>query len=87
MPQVASYLVFILETVLFYLVILPRLESPAQSILGTLYSVTLLSLVISTLVASTCDPSDRVMIQHHKSSREEYSKTYVGSILSGKVVG
>lgn len=80
----ASYLIFTLETVLFYLVVLPRLDSPAQAILGTFYSITLLSLVVSTLVASSCDPSDRVMIQHRNTSREEYSKTDVGSILSGK---
>lgn len=69
-PQIASYLVFTLETVLFYLVVLPRLEGPAQAILGTLYSMTLVSLVVSTLVASSCDPSDRIMIQHRNTPRE-----------------
>lgn len=86
-PQIASYLVFTLETILFYLVVLPRLEGSTQAILGTLYSMTLLSLVVSTIVASSCDPSDQVMIQHRNSSREEYSQTNVGSILSEKGAG
>jgi hypothetical protein len=83
-PQVGSYLIFALETILFYLVVLPRLEGSSQAILGTLYSMTLLSLVVSTIVASACDPSDQVMVQHRNSSREEYFQADAVLILSGR---
>ncbi len=79
-----SYLVFALETILYYLVVLPRLEDFSQAILGTLYSITLLSLVVSTIVASVCDPSDKVMVQHRNSSREEYSQNDAALTISGR---
>ncbi len=68
-PQVASYVVFVLETVLFYTVILPRLNHAPQIFFGILYSGTLVVLVVSTLISSSVDPSDRVMVQYRNHPR------------------
>ena len=68
-PQIASYIVFALETVLFYAVVLPRLNPSEKITLGIFYTITLLGLVISTIVASSCDPSDRVMIKYLNGAR------------------
>jgi hypothetical protein len=62
LPQIISYLVFALETVLFYVVVFPKLNSTAQIIFGIVYSLTLIGLVVSTITASSMDPSDQVMI-------------------------
>lgn len=69
LPQIASYIVFALETVLFYSVILPKLNETSQIILGIVYTLTLIILVASTLVSSSADPSDRVMVQYRNHSR------------------
>lgn len=69
LPQLASYVVFVLETVLFYSVILPRLHETPQVVLGLVYSATLVVLVASTIVSSSADPSDRVMVQYRNHSR------------------
>ena len=79
LPQVASYIVFALEVVLFYAVVLPALANRPQIALGLLYTATLLLLVIATVVASKVDPSDQVMILYRNRPQEEYFKWYAGS--------
>jgi hypothetical protein len=58
LPQMASYLVFLTEVILFYGFVLPNLRAPAQAALGVLYSISLLALVIASLASSVVDPSD-----------------------------
>lgn len=72
-PQIGSYIVFLLETVLFYSIVLPKLQGTAQPVLGVLYSLSLIGLVACTIACSICDPSDRIMIQYRNGSREEYA--------------
>lgn len=73
LPQIASYCVFALETALFYAVVVPLSEPTAPTIVcALLYSVSLAVLVVSTVVASACDPSDAVMM----SSRNDPIETY-----------
>lgn len=79
LPQVASYVVFALEVVLFYAVVLPALTSGPQIALGFLYTATLLLLIAATVVASKVDPSDQVMILYRNHPREEYLKWHAGS--------
>lgn len=71
LPQVASYIVFALETVLFYSVVMPALEHKQQVALGVVYSGTLMLLVVATIIASKVDPSDQVMILFRNHPREE----------------
>ena len=79
LPQVASYIVFALEVVLFYAVVLPALANRPQIALGVLYTATLLLLVVATVVASKVDPSDQIMILYRNHPREEYFEWYEGS--------
>lgn len=79
LPQVASYIVFTLEVVLFYAVVLPALANRPQIALGLLYTATLLLLVVATVVASKVDPSDQIMILYRNHPREEYFEWYAGS--------
>lgn len=72
LPQVASYIVFALEVVLFYAVVLPALANRPQIALGILYTATLLLLVVATIIASKVDPSDQIMILYRNHPREEY---------------
>jgi hypothetical protein len=69
--QIASYVVLVLEVVLFYAVILPNLESSSQIALGILFSLTLLLLVISGSICSVVDPSDQAMVLY-RNDREKY---------------
>lgn len=79
LPQVASYIVFALEVVLFYAVVLPALANRPQIALGILYTATLLLLVVATIIASKVDPSDQIMILYRNHPREEYFEWYAGS--------
>lgn len=72
LPQVTSYIVFALEVVLFYAVVLPALTNGPQIALGLLYTATLLLLVVATVVASKVDPSDQVMVLYRNHPQEEY---------------
>lgn len=72
-PQIASYAVFLLETVLYYVVVLPHLESlPSKVTLGILYSIFLLLLIVFTVLSSLNDPSDSAMIMY-RNDREKYN--------------
>ena len=69
-PQLASYVVFLTQTILYYAVVLPRLQgTTAQALLGTFYSLSLLALVVSALVSSLTDPADTAMV-HYRNQRE-----------------
>lgn len=69
--QIASYTVFLLETVLFYVAVLPHLESLSVKVtLGILYSISLLILIVFTLLSSLNDPSDTAMIVY-RNNREK----------------
>lgn len=67
--QMLSYAVFLLETVLFYAVILQKLDNTPKIILGIIYSVSLISLIAVTIVCSSNDPSDTVMVKYRNGSR------------------
>jgi len=68
LPQIASYLVLTLETVLFYSVVVPNFDSLSSKITySILYSITLVTLFISGILSSICDPSDPVMIRNRNS--------------------
>ncbi len=56
--QIASYIVFITETVLFYAAILPHLHPSAQTTLALLFSLSLIAMAITTIISSAVDPSD-----------------------------
>lgn len=60
--QVASYITFTLEVVLFYSVILPNLNYISQISLGILFSLSLLCLVCSACICSSVDPADTAMV-------------------------
>jgi hypothetical protein len=73
LPQIASYLVFTLETVLFFGVIVPNFHSQSAKIIcSVLYSLTLIALFISTILSSCCDPSDPVMIKNRNLPNQQY---------------
>jgi len=58
LAQIASYAVFLLETILFYAVVLPRLQTSTKISFGICYTASLLMLVISATVTSLADPAD-----------------------------
>jgi hypothetical protein len=70
-PQIASYAVFLLETVLYYVVVLPHLESLSSKVtLSTLYSISLVLLIVFAVLSSLNDPSDTAMIMY-RNGREK----------------
>jgi uncharacterized membrane protein len=72
LAQIASYVVFLLETILFYTVVLTRLRASAKISFGVCYTASLLMLVISAIVTSLADPADQMMICYRNSSLMEY---------------
>lgn len=72
LAQIASYVVFLLETVLFYSVVLPKLRTSTQIFFGICYSASLLMLVISAIVTSLADPADLMMVCYRNSTLMEY---------------
>jgi hypothetical protein len=64
--------VFLLETILFYTVVLTRLRASAKISFGVCYTASLLMLVISAIVTSLADPADQMMICYRNSSLMEY---------------
>lgn len=72
LAQIASYAVFLMETILFYMVVLPRLQGSSKIAFGISYSLSLLMLVVSAVVTSLADPADLIMICYRNSSLMEY---------------
>ena len=72
LAQIASYTVFLLETILFYSVVLPRLRTPTQVSFGICYSASLVMLVVSAVVTSLADPADLMMVCYRNSTLVEY---------------
>lgn len=72
LAQIASYTVFLLETVLFYSVVLPRLRTLTQISFGICYSASLVMLVISAAITSLADPADLMMVCYRNSTSMEY---------------
>ena len=72
LAQIASYTVFLLETVLFYSVVLPRLRTSTQISFGICYSASLVMLVVSAVVTSLADPADLMMVCYRNSTLMEY---------------
>jgi len=61
--QLCSYVVIVLETVIFYLMVRPNLNPPATSMALTIvFSILLGISVFSSFLCSYIDPSDSAMI-------------------------
>ena len=59
--QIFSYCIFVAEISLFYAVILPNLEDN-QIVYAVIFSISLFIMVITTIICSVIDPSDKAMI-------------------------
>ena len=68
--QICSYLVIATESVIFYLMIRPNIQSETTSIiLTTLFTISLFVLLITTFICSYIDPSDSIMIKYKSNKR------------------
>ena len=70
--QIASYIIFLLMVVLFYVSVRPNLHS-GQIALTIFFTICTAAMVITTLITSYIDPSDQVMIMY-KNDRSKYIK-------------
>ena len=71
LAQIVSHLIFTLETIAFFSVVLPHLEDPSKAVLTVLYCVSLVVIVVFTLICSVSDPSDEVMVFYRNHSHLE----------------
>ena len=72
--QIASYVVIAIETAFFYAFVQPNFTSSTpQIIFITLYSLSVVALIITTVICSCVDPSDNVMIECKKGNHSKFS--------------
>jgi uncharacterized membrane protein YhhN len=69
-PQVISYVVFLILVVLFYAVLVPHLQA-GRTVLAVLFSLALLAMATATLISSFIDPSDPAMVMF-RTDRPKY---------------
>lgn len=79
--QICSYIVVSLQTCIFYIMIMPSIQShTSKLILTILFSVSLGALLITTFICSYIDPSDSVMVEH-KSNNKNKPKLNISQLL------
>lgn len=70
--QICSYVVILLESLIFYIMIRPNIIShPASLTFTLLFSASLVLLIITSFVCSYIDPSDSVMVKFKTGRRSE----------------
>lgn len=70
--QIASYIIFLMQILVFYIIIQNRLQSPITRIaLLITYSICVAVHIVFTLIVSISDPSDSFMIRY-RNNRDTY---------------
>ena len=72
LPQISSYIVILIEILVFYIIAAPALSSGTlKAILIVLYSVSLVATFVTTFQSSYIDPSDSILILSKKGKLSE----------------
>jgi hypothetical protein len=76
-PQIASYLIFLMQVLIFAIIIQARYTSNTKRIIMiSIYSIAMGIQIIITALTSISDPSDSFMVKY-RNNRDEYFVYYL----------